>query len=448
MQKVPEAFHQSVVHDPLFAAEGMDLTGGEYALMKLKETASDLEKAFASQSFKHRLFLVRYPIAQYAIPFKFLRQYINAERARRAYMTAPTFALAQQLLDAWRNTAAELQSAVLRYEKIHHVLLSFEPPARDFTLHDMFGNLSSFEHIQHTLDMLNTNAEVLCKEVEARSALLHGEGQAQQYVAPPLLQPVSPATITELERHTHELELQGTGPYWHANIKEAHGPFSYVLPHFDGTPTAHSFMFYILKDQWSGVEALWISVVDLFLFAQKSIGTSKGGQQPFAFKGMIDADIRYWFHAAGHPYTTRDPSYWMDIASRIDLMRRPHLNATFVSTQRASLYHLLLGACEMDLRGFVNHTKRRAHLGDLATYPLLYGLLTRTYPSLYYMTFNKSVWRLPTEPAFLGERFFSDHAAHAMLERVYKEAGPEMFGRIIGTMKERHLREQAAGWLD
>jgi hypothetical protein len=210
-------------------------------------------------------------------------------------------------------------------------------------------------------------------------------------------------------------------------------------------------MLYILSDKRSGMKSMWIAVLDRFLFTKiwdpnrETSGRSR--KTPFVFSGGVTAgDTPYWYEPAGHLYVMRDPSYWMDIATHVDFVRRP-LDERLIRMQKSSLLHLMLGACADDLRWFVRHTQRRARSGLLSSYSMMYGILMRTHPALFYLTFNKSVWRLPKQVGLLGEKWnTSTSSPYEPESKVVAKLSKEELIKVMSVQALREGRERASGW--
>ena len=77
VSSVPTAFHELVLHDPLFAAEGMNIDEAAAHLNSIEVTAGHLEKVFAADSWMRRLFFLRYPISLHVLPIPFLRCFLE-----------------------------------------------------------------------------------------------------------------------------------------------------------------------------------------------------------------------------------------------------------------------------------------------------------------------------------------------------------------------------------
>jgi hypothetical protein len=97
----------------------------------------------------------------------------------------------------------------------------------------------------------------------------------------------------------------------------------------------------------------------------------------------------------------RDQRYWTDLVTMVDARRRPDLDRTLLASQKSSLFDLMLNTQVGTIRSYRTIMRARARGGDFS-YSGLYGLLMRSNPSICYLTFNRSVWRLREEPDFLG----------------------------------------------
>lgn len=440
--------------DPLFAAEGMDIESVSAVLDDIETKAAELEAVFAGGSWMRRLFFIRYPIARYALPVPFLRSFIACERARRAYLREPSRTGADDILSSWEKAAHLYARDVDRYRALHRMLFRLEVHAGTFVLQDLFGHVSDTASIERTLDALSRNAGALEAEVRTRKGLFENGQSAEIELPAEESWALEPGTMTPEQERLHRLEISsGVSPFRQTEIKETFGPFRYTLSNFDGVPTPHTFMLYVLRDRKTGMKSMWLALVDRFLFTKvwdpKTKPAATTGYTDFVFSGGLSREeMPYWYEPATHLYTVRDQRYWMEIATRIDLVRRPELNADLVRAQKSSMFDLALSACALDLGWYVRHTKRRARQGGLAAYSSLYGLLMRSYPSLYYLTFNRSVWRLDESPNFLGQyRPPAGGSPYRLESEVLAELTPDMLKNVMSAQKTREERERAAGWV-
>jgi hypothetical protein len=449
-----------VLDDPLFAAEGMDIPAAQEALIEIQLQAGRLEvvlsgdKILSARFWLYRLFFIFFPLYSCALPLPFVHTFILCEVRRRAYLENPSIELAESLLASWRVAIEEYVRSLKSYRFLHNIVLWLEPKAREYVLQDLFGNRSSISHIERTLEKMKDNSQCLKEEVGRRERLLVEKSAPVTEVSKEtIVMKIGKSHLGPEYKRLHTFETtHGISPFRYAVIEETHGPFTHTLPHFDGVPTPHTFNLYVLRDRITGLRSMWVAVVDRYLFTKvwdpSASSHGRGGKVPFVFSGgLTAADTPYWYEPAGHLYVMRDPSYWMDIATHVDLARRqldPHL----VHMQKSSLLHLMLGACADDLRTFVRHTRRRQRNDTLSSYSLLYGVLMRTHPALYYLTFNQSVWRLPERPTLLGERWENaQHSPYELEAEVFKLSDDDL-KKVMSAQALREEREREAGLID
>lgn len=454
---MPQPFHDALRMDPLFALEGADLEEAARTLDLLEVRIATLQRALTAprpflQRAMYACVFAYFPLNTNAFPMPFLRALVHAERSRRAYIAESTVERARDLAHSWQRAANEYLRCAKRYRRAHRCAHRMEA-SREYVLQDLFGNISPITHIEKCLDMLVANGERLVAEAHAREAMLRGASAETKRSRHAEL-PVSPGKADERFEVLHELEKErGVYPFRHADILESMGPYELRFAHFDGVPTPHTFRFYILRNKKSGIRSMWVASLDRFLFTKvwdprrEAGGASK---TPYVYSGGLTAsDTPYWYEPAGHLYVMRDPSYWMDVAAYADLERRPRLDRDAVVAQRSSLFELMLGACEDDLRIFIRHTKRRGRTGTLGSYSLLYGLLMRTHPALLFLTFNSSVWRLEESPRFIGESWrVSESSPYENESTVLETASTEDLVKVMSAQALREQRERDAGYLD
>ncbi len=143
-------------------------------------------------------------------------------------------------------------------------------------------------------------------------------------------------------------------------------------------------------------------------------------------------------------YTARDQRYWADIASIADRVCRPELDWSLANAQRSSTFDLLLGACVLNVRIYTNNFRERIVSRELGPYSLLFGLLIHSHPSVYFLPFNRSVWRLPEQPNFLGaERISKKDQLYLTEEAVIADTTPEELELIMqGGRIRKEAREK------
>jgi hypothetical protein len=210
-------------------------------------------------------------------------------------------------------------------------------------------------------------------------------------------------------------------------------------------------MVYLLKEKESGRWCMWLAFVDKFHIKDiwnmvpKMDGITRG--QFASAVGLHRDEIPFWYEGVAFLYNTRDTRYWMDIAAAVDAKRRPRLDWNLAAAQKSSLLDLLLAECARDTRLLIAHLRRRARSETATHYSLFYDLLTRTYPSVYYMPFNGSVWRILEEPPLRGDGFETPPEDKFLSEERVHELSHDVIARVFGVAKLREERGRAAGWL-
>lgn len=430
----------------------MDLENATRALDNLSEGLELLEREYAIGSIARRLFFARYPLARYAVPFTFLRAFVASEGARRTYREHPTAENAQALAEGWERAAVALREDIRRCIAFHRIVGEFEG-GQEFVMQDVFGYRSTFAHILETLELIEKNACALVDEVRARASMLRtGQSAALPPERARPLPALVPAALDDWHREMQEMAIAGgTWPYRYGKIREQYGPFSCTLPNFDGTPKSRIFNLYVLQGA-NGLMSIWPALVDRLYFIDKSSNTKpsdsieRGAYATFV--GLNPEEVpQYWHEPPTNLYNSRDCSYWMDIASAIDIVRRPDLDRALVERQRSSMFDMLLAECARDTRSMIAHLRRRVRARVSRKYSLFYDLLTRSFPSVYYLSFNQSVWRLDQEPQFLGDGFRAPDPSLRLSDEAIKLLAPDVLRAVMGAARLREERGRAAGWL-
>jgi len=442
-----QAFTVSLTSDPLFAAEGMDLKRGGEALSAIEAMCAEFQAVAGRYSFAYRAFFLRYPLERYALPLSFIVRLIRSEHLRRAYLEEPSREAAQALVREWHEAQRALARDASRYRELHTVLHRLNKKNGDPSgVEDVFGAVTTPEDAFALLDALEKNARTLATDIAAREALLRSGTPLPPARKRAALR-YETAEIPPRYARARELELRDGFPFRGSTILEMLGPVGYTTPIFDGTPTRHVFDLAILRDNASGLHHAKVSTLDVYTFMK--IGQAAGryniaGQ--VAFQSLINRNVPYWYQCATNPYTARDQRYWADIATIVDLERRPQLNSALVQAQRSSMLDLLLGACWEDHTIYLKHMKERIALGTTLPYPW-HWLLKRSHPSLYYLPFNASIWRLAEEPDFgaLKPRIPLSQWAHRPADEVLPTLTDEQLQLV---MKSGRIREEdrKAAW--
>ncbi len=446
-----EYFHNLVVQDPLLAAEGMDIDRALEGLNELERAIRAVERESSDGSFMRTLFLARYPIRQHTLPLPFLRSFVESERLRRIYLANPNSKTASELALAWERSSDVLERCARRYMNLHRMFRSFEGVTNDNLFEDRFGNSSSSAYIHNAIASLVRNAIALKAEAHGRQQLLSGGVHPEQLKStaserPPLL--AKEVELSPEAARVHKLETMYGTPFRNVDVLETHGPFRHVLSGFKGVPSPHDFMLYITRDKKTGRIGMEVSRVDSFIFYEladkhnfrfNDISTAN-------YKSLIERGIPYFYEASTHLYTMRDQRYWMDIATIVDMKRRPHLNAGYLQTQRSSMFDLLLDVFIRHAQFNISYARRRKLNGTGSTYSPYRGLLNHSYPSLYYLTFNRSVWRLPEESQFIGDgRVSTEGRPYRSSEEVLPQLTPDMLDLVMQGSRIREAYELERG---
>lgn len=434
-------FYKATLQDPLFAAEGMDLERGIAALERIEGQCTEMQRIVSADSWKRRLFLTRYPIAKYALPLTFLRAFIQSERERRVFLSHPTIGSATRLLLSWKNAQRAYAADLRRYRFLHETLMRLEKKTDSFQFEDFAMNITSLADVKKVLALFEKNAEILGKEVALRDALLTNGTpyRTSRYVSK--ISAYKPTTISVRHQYLIDLELQHGAPFRDNKVVETFGPLAYTLDHFDKVPTEHAFYAFIVQEASSQARFLKISLADQFYFLDltKLKDERNWGLQTL-HAPSIKRGISHWFQSVTHGYASRDQLYVADMATVIDLRRRPSLPVEQVSLQRSSMLDLILMGGSFDLDTVIQNTKDRARAGLSKGYSYLDMLLIRTHPSVFYLPFNASVWRLDEMPNFLGSKKRDGEPKYKTLDMI-EESLPS--GMIELIMQGGRIRDEA-----
>lgn len=454
MDREIEDFHGSIVEDPLFAAEGMDLDNAERAIEAIDAALSGLETEYARASLLRRLFFIRYPLAQHAVPLSFLRCFVACERQRRLYLASPSRALAESLVSSWERAVSEMGINLRHYRSLHRTLVRLESHEDTFVMQDMYGHRTTYRHAEGTIRVFEQNADALRAAIRDRRRLLAGLKYASA-ASSPMERTVPPAragTIDPWHAIVHAAAVEnGTWPYRYGDILETHGPYRVSVPNFNAAPTERTFLFYVLEDKNLQLKRVWPALVDQFFFqdtwhfSERADGVTRGAYASAV--GLRKEEMPYWYEPATNLYNSRDCSYWMDLATIADMKRRPELNQALVAAERSSMWDMVLAECASDMRSLVAHLRRRERSETARSYSMLYDLLTRSYPGLYYLPFNKSVWRLREAPALIGDSFQAPRAGKMLEEeRARTLLTPSVLKTVMSAARIREERGRSEGW--
>ncbi len=80
-----------------------------------------------------------------------------------------------------------------------------------------------------------------------------------------------------------------------------------------------------------------------------------------------------------------------------------------------------------------------------AKYSPYAGLLNHSHPSMYFLTFNRSVWRLREEPQFLGDGRSSNARAYLPESEVLPLLSDDMLEQVMQGSQTREEYERERG---
>ncbi|OGF51604.1 hypothetical protein A3I27_04695 [Candidatus Giovannonibacteria bacterium RIFCSPLOWO2_02_FULL_43_11b] len=432
-----QEFYIKTKGDPLFAAEGMDLENASAAIGELYQTTSRLEKLYR-ETKKEYWFHFRHSFLKTLHPFNFLRSFIECEKRRRIFLAEPSAASARRLINSYWHALASWEGDVSSYKKAHLAFIRMERLERsnpEYIYNKYSVNLSD---VLKSIDLLAENGKILRAEILFRLQLLLNSAIASKKdnvkVDQDLLE-----TVPRMDYIPFEL----VGPKLTAesdfilsleedvmpSILERYGPIYYTLSHFDGRPKNHQFYLYILKSPEADKKFLRITLADEYFFLEIDPAKYKFHEGISIYEPLIKRGIRFWHQSATTFYSVRDFTYQADLASIADLhWRRKFLDKFLVLSQKSSLLDLFFWNGVIHEQTFLRMAKIEAASGVLN--PLSYVFIVRSYPSLFFLPFNRSVWRLEERPNFVGSRF-AGGSIYKTLDDIRKDVGKEDLREIF-----------------
>jgi len=414
-------FYTLTLRDPLFAAEGLDLDNAKLALDELEEVTKKLQ--ILDQTAFGRINFLFHPLTKILHPFSFLRSFLESEKARRRFLVSSTFDHAKILVHCYLDTVRSLEKDLSAYRTaclVAQKKTQVEVPQA--TAYNFYGQRVPFTDFVDCIDVMLCNAQALRNEVEGRSKLLltlmQGALFGKQKPIPKrpipkasIIDPIPQKSVKKrLPSQYHELlrwAEQGRDYMYYLEKRygtittELLGPIFYELVQFDKKPTVHQFFVSIVKDASGAPRSLSAILADQYHFIELSPDKYKFYADIFTFEPLIKRGTKYWYQPATSFYFTSDLTYYPDLATIIDLKRRPFLNQKLVLSQKSSLLDLLLWNGYFHNLSYLQNATARIKTGKRVSL-WHYLLIGRSYPSLYYLPFNRSVWRLREKPNFLG----------------------------------------------
>ena len=422
-------FYALTLNDPLFASEGLDLDDTRWAIDELADIARDLERVYRKSYW---WFCFRYPFIETLHPIRFLRRFVDCELGRRRFLTNPTSKNARSLLSAWSKAASAYNDGASAYRDALEAVLKSEKVPLD-AFFQFTGSSFSFEEVVKFTDSLLENAAELKNEIDARRAL--SEGRADSFSPRAFNDPIpqkqsGPSLTPSLER---ALSWREEATRENAVILRRCGPIFYELPHYDGVPTTHQFFVYLIKAKTRERRAIKFALADQYYFVDTKELLEKDQFPRFRTQmwPLLEAGVPYIYRQPEVPYMVLDLGYWADLATIADLeWRGLNVNQSLVQAQRSSAFNLILRHLNRYNRGFTE-AQRIAKL-DHRLKPLVWAYVCRSYPSMLFLTANRSVWRLPRRFRFRANLFREPYM------KTFEEVAPRLSPK---TLKKTLRRE-------
>ena len=397
-----KSFYELTLRDPLFAAQGLDLINAAWALGRLEEAADSLEQVLRK---KNRWFCFWYPFRHTLHPVSFLKSFLDSEKKRRLFLSRPSLENAEALLKSHRATSRALEADLKAYRE---ALLGIQQAERfsSETAIQYFDNMITFREVLASVDVMLENARLLGRELKEREKILKGEKTAAFFPKNREMPDISKFMPVKFEGPALRPDLREIHESKEKRLRfvERYGPIFYTSALFDEAEKTHQFFVYVLKDRESEQRQLEIVLADQYFFLDLDEMRDKFFLGMSIYQPLIKRGIRYWNQPSTAWYSVFDLAYWADLSAAADLTwRRPFLDRERVLFEKSSMLDLLLetGANYDEL--YVRLAKIMAKANELPS--LIFTYVARGYPSLYYLPFNKSVWRLETRPNFTGTRF-------------------------------------------
>ncbi len=428
--KAPDVFIDAVRSRPLFAAEGADLHRWDSVLTRLESVARTCIDVEAAESKRILWFTRFFSLEKYLLPLRFLRALRICEQTRRDFLSDTSMESARNLVSSWHACQKALLSDAKRFARMHRILFFLYRVPRHAYIADFFCHAFSRDDIVRQNQVLIQNAYAVKKVIASFESVLSGYGSVEWPTKPKAALTVRRAkALTPLQSKLSILSRAAFGD--HPIEISYSGPYLLSVPHFDQELTEHAFEFFVLKDE-NETHFARIMLADRYYFLDISDTDPKryGANRPEIYQPLIDRGIRYWYQPGAYLYSTRDSTFWADIATIADKENRSALNASLLDEQRSSLFPLLMGAVVNSLDVFTIIKKSLARLQVRETgMAQLYRILMRSNPSILFLPFNGSVWVVPEKIDFLG---------------AYKEKKPKVYlteDEIDETLTEKGWEE-------
>ncbi|MBI2122305.1 MAG: hypothetical protein HYT98_04255 [Candidatus Sungbacteria bacterium] len=443
MDKKIKSFHNFTLRDPLFAAEGLDIDNAKWALEELEFLTREVERVWRPS---HRWFCFWHPFTETLHPIGFLKRFLESERQRRRFIISPSEKNAELLLRTHEKTVSALELNLTAYRDSILDLCRQEHIPPDTSIFYFHTNSISLAEFLKSIEVIYSNLKELKKEVKRRRNIFErGDfksinfSDAQPPGADPIPWKIQGPSLSEKYQEILRLEEKHI-----SGLVEKYGPIFYEFAHLDGTPRIHNFFTYVTRDNRNR-RSFHISLADcrFFLELTKTESALPAAQSPFdnrtraIYEPSLKRGVRYWHQDVTSFYSVLDLRYYADLATLTDLnWRRTFLDHQAVLSQKSSMLDLILWTGVQHERSYMVMSKVQARAGQNPS--PLYNFIARSYPSLYYLTFNRSVWRISDAPRFLGSRF-GNGGIYKTLEEIEPFVSSEILEKIFESKKYRHM---------
>lgn len=383
--------------DPLFAAEGLDLENARITLQKLEGSIDEVSRPWKGMIPK--LFFLKHQPRKSVHPVRFLSDFLESERIRREFLEEPTQDGADALLAQWDKTLQAYEEDAKAYKKALLDIQRIEgiDPSAAITY---FNTGTTLNELLGWVDGLLENASAIESELKALRETLQnnrndvvvgarGQREYKQWTENDLA-PVDPGLKQLVGVHASLIKS-----------KENLGTVVCEVDHFDeGNMRPHRFSVWKHKSIHSDCDLVTILLEDDMFF----LNLAQGHFLDLSiYATVMDRGLDYWYQPATSLYSTLDVSYWAEVVTRADLEKREFENSSLVVGQQCSLLDLLLGAGVSANISFSKLIKIFDH--NNTSTQLSFWYFARAYPTLYFLSFNESVWRLRKDPLLKGTRF-------------------------------------------
>jgi hypothetical protein len=395
-------FHKNVKENPLFAAEGLDLENIKYALGELRNSLEEVRKSWKSVTAK--LFFLKYSPEETAHPVSFLESFLNSERLRRDFLLQPNIEKAKNLLESWQNTLQEYKSGIHSYKSALLAVQRLEGLKENQKLAYFDSSPKFIDYIDWTSLLLENSNEIESEMKDYQSLLVSGgkeitiKKRNEDNFLSNVISSLENIDLPDIPNGIKELVNIIETKY---TAEEKFESVVYPLDHFNkGKIVPRRFNVIIGEGVYSKPKQLIVLLSDDVYF----LNLAKGHfVDLIIYRPLIEAKLDYWYQPATTFYSNLDVSYQAGIGTLVDLKRRKFENKTAVLEQQSSLLDLLIGTGVRNNIYFSNLLKILAYHNKLPKLSFFY--LARAYPTLYFLSFNKSVWRIKKSPKINASRF-------------------------------------------